>query len=140
LFWAYIGFSQFMLIWAANIPEESTFFRSRMFTEWKWASIALILGHFVIPFVGMMSRHVKRNPPFLAAWSVYMLLVHAFDLFWLVMPAYSPERFVFHFIDLLCLAGIGGLFLFGALATAGNVKLLPVRDPRLEASLRFVNQ
>lgn len=140
LFWAYIGFSQFMLIWAANIPEESTFFRPRMFAEWKWASIALILGHFVIPFVGMMSRHVKRNPPFLAAWAVYMLAVHAFDLFWLVMPAYSPEKFVIHPLDFLCLAGIGGLFLFGALATAGNVKLLPVRDPRLDASLRFVNQ
>jgi hypothetical protein len=140
LFWAYIAFSQFMLNWAANIPEESTFFRPRMFTEWKWASIALLLFHFVIPFVGMMSRHVKRNPPFLALWAAYMLLVHAFDLFWIVMPAYSPQAVVLHPVDLLCLAGVGGLFLFGALSGAGNVKLLPVRDPRLEASLRFVNQ
>jgi hypothetical protein len=140
LFWAYIAFSQFMLIWAANIPEESVFFRPRMFTEWKWASIALIVVHFAIPFVGMMSRHVKRNPKLLATWAVYMLLVHAFDLFWIVMPTFSPERIVFHPLDLLCLAGVGGLCLFGALSVAGNVKLLPVRDPRLEASLRFVNQ
>jgi hypothetical protein len=140
LFWAYIAFSQFMLIWAANIPEESIFFRPRMFTEWKWASIALIVGHFAIPFVGMMSRHVKRNPKLLATWAVYMLLVHAFDLFWIVMPTFSPDAIVFHPIDLLCLAGVGGLCLFGALSVAGNVKLLPVRDPRLEASLRFVNQ
>ncbi|HTE53356.1 MAG TPA: hypothetical protein VK698_21020 [Kofleriaceae bacterium] len=140
LFWAYIGFSQFMLIWAANIPEESTFFRPRMFTEWKWMSLALILLHFVVPFVGMMSRHVKRNPPFLAAWAVYMLMVHALDLFWIVMPAYSPDKMVVHPMDFLCLVGVGGLCLFGALAAAGNVKLLAVRDPRLEASLRFVNQ
>jgi hypothetical protein len=140
LFWAYIAFSQFMLIWAANIPEESTFFRPRMFTEWKWMSIALILLHFVVPFVGMMSRHVKRNPPFLAVWAVYMLAMHALDLFWIVMPTFSPDAVVLHPLDILCLVGMGGLFLFGALSVAGNVKLLPVRDPRLEASLRFVNQ
>jgi hypothetical protein len=140
LFWAYIGFSQFMLIWAANIPEETSFFRPRMFTEWKWASLALIVFHFIVPFVGMMSRHVKRNPPLLAAWATYMLLLHAFDLFWLVMPAYSPDAVVFHPMDVLCLIGAGGICLFGALSVAGNVKLLPVRDPRLEASLRFVNQ
>ena len=140
LFWAYIGFSQFMLIWAANIPEESIFFRPRMFTEWKWVSLALILLHFCIPFVGMMSRHVKRNPPFLALWACYMLAVHAFDLYWIVMPTYSPSQVVIHPIDLLCLAGMTGLFLFGALAVAGKVKLLPVRDPRLQASLHFVNQ
>lgn len=140
LFWAYIAFSQFMLIWAANIPEESIFFRPRMFTEWKWASIALIFLHFVIPFVGMMSRHVKRNPPLLATWAVFMLAVHAFDLFWIVMPAFSPAKVVVHPLDFLCLAGMGGLFLFGAISVAGNVRLLPVRDPRLQASLNFVNQ
>lgn len=140
LFWAYIGFSQFMLIWAANIPEELTFFRPRMFTDWKWVSIAVILFHFIVPFVGMMSRHVKRNPPLLATWAVYMLAVHALDLFWVVMPALSPDKVTFHPIDLLCLAGVGGLSLFGALSVAGNVKLLAVRDPRLEASLRFINQ
>jgi hypothetical protein len=140
LFWAYIAFSQFMLIWAANIPEESIFYRPRMFTEWKYVSVALIVFHFIIPFVGMMSRHVKRNPPLLALWAVYMLAVHAFDLYWIVMPTYSPSAVVLHPIDILCLLGMGGLFLFGALAVAGNVKLLAVRDPRLQASLHFVNQ
>jgi hypothetical protein len=140
LFWAYIAFSQFLLIWAANIPEESVFFRPRMFTDWKWGSLALILLHFCIPFVGMMSRAVKRNPPLLARWAAFLMTMHAFDLFWLVMPAYSPDAFIVHPIDFLCLAGMGGLFLFGTLNVAGNVNLLPVRDPRLEASLRFVNQ
>jgi hypothetical protein len=140
LFWAYIGFSQFMLIWAANLPEESIFYRPRMFTEWKWVSVALILAHFAVPFVGMMSRHIKRNPPVLALWCVYMLAVHLLDLYWVIMPAYSPEEIVVHPIDLLCLAGVGGLFLFGALGVAGNVKLLAMRDPRLPGSLTFINQ
>ncbi len=140
LFWAYIGFSQFMLIWVANIPEETSFFRSRMFTEWKWISLALIVLHFCIPFVGMMSRHVKRNPPLLALWCMYMLGVHLLDLYWVVMPAFSPEKIVIHPIDLLCVAGVGGLFLFGAISVAGNARLIPVRDPNLPVSLRFINQ
>jgi hypothetical protein len=140
LFWAYIGFSQFMLIWVANIPEETFFFRPRMFTEWKWISIALIVLHFCVPFVGMMSRHVKRNPPLLALWCMYMLGVHLFDLYWIVMPAFSPEKIVVHPIDLLCVAGIGGLFLFGALSVAGSARLMPVRDPHIAESLHFINQ
>ena len=140
LFWAYIGFSQFMLIWAANIPEESIFFAPRMFTEWKWVSLILIVGHFCIPFVGMMSRHVKRNPPLLALWCMYMLAVHLFDLYWIVMPAFSPDKIVIHPIDLLCVAGVGGLFLFGAVSVAGSARLIPVRDPNLRTSLRFINQ
>jgi hypothetical protein len=140
LFWAYIAFSQFMLIWAANIPEESIFYRPRMFTEWKWISIALIVLHFIVPFVGMMSRHVKRTPALLALWCCYILAVHLLDLYWLIMPSYNPENIVIHPMDLLCLAGVGGLFLFGALAVAGNTRLLAVRDPRLKASLNFVNQ
>jgi len=140
LFWAYICFSQFMLIWVANLPEETSFFRPRMFTEWKWISIAVIVLHFCVPFVGMMSRHVKRNPPLLALWCMYMLGVHLFDLYWIVMPAFSPEKIVIHPIDLLCVAGVGGLFLFGALSVAGSARLIPVRDPNLKTSLHFINQ
>ncbi len=138
LFWAYIAFSQFMLIWAANLPEESEFFRPRMFADWKWVSLGLILFHFGIPFVGMMARHVKRTPELLAGWALYMLAMHAVDVFWLVMPAYSPDAVVVSPIDFLCLAGMGGLFLYGALSVAGGVRLLPLGDPRLKASVHFV--
>lgn len=140
LFWAYVEFSQFMLIWAANIPEESIFYAPRMFTDWKYVSLALIVLHFAIPFVGMMSRHVKRNPPLLALWCVYILAVHALDLYWVIMPAYNSSKIVIHPIDFLCLAGVGGLFLFGAMGAASKVRLLAVRDPRLAASMRFINQ
>lgn len=140
LFWAYVGFSQFMLIWAANIPEESIFYAPRMFTEWKYISLVLIVLHFAVPFVGMMSRHVKRNPALLALWCAYMLGVHLIDLYWVVMPAYSPSKIVIHPIDFLCLAGVGGLFLFGVMGAASKVRLLAVRDPRLPASMRFINQ
>lgn len=140
LFWAYVGFSQFMLIWAANVPEEEGWYRIRMFTEWKWVSLALIFLHFCIPFVGMMSRHIKRNPPVLAGWCLFMLVMHLVDLYWVVMPSYSADKVVVHPIDFLCLIGVGGLFVFGALGVAGSVRLIPVRDPKLGQSLKFINQ
>jgi hypothetical protein len=68
-----------------------------------------------------------------------MLAVHAVDLFWLVMPAYNPNAVVVHPIDFFCLAGVGGFCLYSALAVAGNVRLLPLGDPRLNASLHFVS-
>lgn len=85
-FWGYIAFSQYMLIWYANIPEETQFFMPRQIGPWVGVSLALIVVHFAIPFAGLMSRHAKRTLPVLAFWLVWVLAAHAFDLFWLIMP------------------------------------------------------
>jgi hypothetical protein len=142
-FWAYIGFSQFMLIWAANLPEETEFFRSRMFSEWRWISIALIVGHFAIPFVGIMSRNVKRRWWLLGAWATWMLAMHWVDLFWLVFPAYDHHHIPVGIKGIVMygamLTGMGGLFLVAVVQQMGKVKLVPVRDPGLPESLRFEN-
>jgi hypothetical protein len=138
-FWSYIAFSQFLLIWAANLPEETEIWRPRMFGAWRGASIVLLLGHFLLPFVGTISRNVKRRWWLLGAWSMWMLAAHWFDLYWFVMPAYSPERVSFHVTDVLCLVGMGGFFLAAVAGAMGKVKLVPVGDPELDASLRFEN-
>ena len=92
VFWAYIAFSQYMLIWYANMPEETQFFMMRQIGPWVGVSLALIVIHFVLPFLGLMSRHVKRFLPLFAFWLVWLLVAHALDLFWLVMPnVYSRE-------------------------------------------------
>jgi len=85
-FWGYIAFSQYMLIWYANIPEETQFYMSRQIGPWAGISLALIVVHFVLPFLGLMSRHVKRALPLFAFWLIWLLVAHAFDLFWLIMP------------------------------------------------------
>jgi hypothetical protein len=85
-FWGYIAFSQYMLIWYANIPEETQFYMMRQIGPWAGVSLALIVVHFVLPFLGLMSRHVKRLLPAFAFWLVWLLVAHAFDLFWLIMP------------------------------------------------------
>jgi hypothetical protein len=86
IFWAYIAFSQYMLIWYANIPEETQFFMPRQIGPWVAVSLLLIFLHFVLPFFGVMSRHAKRFTPVLAFWLVWLLVAHAYDIFWLIMP------------------------------------------------------
>jgi hypothetical protein len=86
VFWGYIAFSQYMLIWYANVPEETQFFMPRQIGPWAGISLALIVVHFVIPFFGLISRHVKRALPLFAFWLIWLLVAHAFDLFWLIMP------------------------------------------------------
>jgi len=85
-FWGYIAFSQYMLIWYANMPEETQFYMARQIGPWAEVSLALIVVHFVLPFLGLMSKHVKRALPWFAFWLIWLLVAHAFDLFWLIMP------------------------------------------------------
>jgi len=85
-FWGYIAFSQYMLIWYANLPEETQFYMPRQIGPWVGVSLALIVVHFVLPFLGLMSKHVKRFLPLHAFWLVWLLAASALDLFWLIMP------------------------------------------------------
>lgn len=85
VFWTYIAFSQFMLIWYANIPEETMWYAYRL-KDFGTLTYVLVACHFVIPFFFLMSRHVKRNPIALFIASVWLLVIHVVDLYWLVMP------------------------------------------------------
>ena len=86
VFWAYIGFSQYMLIWYANIPEETPWYMARQMGGWGWVSLLLLFGHFAGPFVLLISRHPKRRPTMIAAGAAWMLFMHLVDIYWLVMP------------------------------------------------------
>jgi hypothetical protein len=85
-FWGYIAFSQYMLIWYANMPEETQFYMIRQIGPWAGVSLALIVVHFVLPFLGLMSKHMKRLLPMFAFCLIWLLAAHAFDLYWLIMP------------------------------------------------------
>ncbi len=86
MFWIYIGFAQYMLIWYANIPKETLFFLIRDMGPWLWITLALLFGHFVIPFFGLFSRRAKRRKGLLAFWCVWLLVFAYLDLFWQIMP------------------------------------------------------
>jgi len=143
VFWAYIAFSQFMLLWYANIPEETAWFKARFVGGWGggWGLISAILlfGHFVIPFFGLLSRHIKRRRPTLAFWAIWQLVMIYIDMYWLVMPNADPAGPPFSLIDLACLVGVLGVFIAGAAMRAKNLNLMPTNDPRLPKSLAFEN-
>ncbi len=138
-FWAYIAFSQYLLIWYANIPEETAWYLVRQSDGWQWVSLALLLGHFLIPFFGMLSRHVRRSRVALVAWASFILLMHWLDLYWLIMPQLSPTQPIFGIWDLLCLVGFAAVFAGLTLRLATRSPLVPVGDPRLSESLSFKN-
>jgi hypothetical protein len=138
VFWTYIGFSQFMLIWYANIPEETFWFKERFAHGWGDVSWALLFGHFVFPFFGLLSRHIKRNRKALAFFAVWMLCMVYLDMYWLVMPNVD-ETPSLQAMDLLIVVGLLSALVAGAAQRARGLNLLPTRDPRLARSLAFEN-
>ena len=138
VFWAYIGFSQFLLIWYADIPEETHWYHWRFEGGWKVVSALLLVLHFAVPFFGLMSRHMKRNKRRLAFWAVWLLVVHYVDLFWLIYPN-GGGAVPLGLLDILCLVGVLGLFVGVSARRARGVNLIPTGDPRLADSLAFEN-
>ena len=144
VFWAYIAFSQFFLIWYANIPEETNWFLSRLHgtadnpAAWRPATLLLAIGHFAVPFFFLMPRTIKRNRSLLLIGALWMLAMHLWDVFWLVMPNLHREM-TFSLLDLTSLLGVGGVFLATAGWLLGRGSLVPSRDPRLVESLAFEN-
>ncbi|MDF1826099.1 MAG: hypothetical protein P1U68_15745 [Verrucomicrobiales bacterium] len=152
IFWAYIAFSQFFLIWYANITEETKFYLMRNTEFWNGYTITfLVAGHFFIPFVVLLLRKVKMMPMVLSGVAVWNLVMHFCDLYWIIIPERGPSlsaaagtdiqmmvpgAWIF---DLLAFVSVGGIFGFFLLRQLGTASLFPCRDPRLDESLNVVN-
>ena len=108
MIWAYFAFSQYLIIWSANIPEEAVWYAHRSGGGWQWVALALIGLHFVLPFALLLSRSVKRNPRVLVWLAGLLFLARAVDLYWLIVPAFHPEGMYFHWLYPLLLVGLGG--------------------------------
>jgi len=161
VFWTYTNFSQYMLIWYANLPEETHWFAVRNANGWGAIGVVLIVGHFFVPFAFLMSRHVKRSKVGLAAGAIFLLVIHNVDMQFLVLPgageahasagehgAAAGHGFAaqlsgyLHQLSWMDFGCFLGLLALVAGLTLWNVRrhpLLPVRDPRLSESLQFVN-
>ncbi len=138
-FWGYIAFSQYMLVWYGNLPEETFWFMQRWDGGWKFVSILLIITHFIVPFFGLLSYEAKTNVKRLKFMSVWILCVHFLDMYWLIMPGMSRNNHAYSFswIDFVFpLVFIGILILvFNKMAEKFN--LVPVGDPKLQRGLNF---
>jgi hypothetical protein len=138
-FWAYIAFSQFLLIWYANLPEETIWYKARLEGSWKTMSLVLMAGHFGIPFFYLMGRAVKRRGWTLAVGGAWLLAMHFVDLYWQVMPTLHPEGVRPSVLDAAAFLAIGGCFVGAAGWLMRRQALVPLRDPRLAESLAFEN-
>lgn len=138
-FWGYIAFSQYMLIWYADLPEETFWFLHRWEGGWKYVSLALMFTHFVVPFLGLLSYKQKTNPARLKFMGIWVLAAHYLDLYWVIMPnMYNTQAgYSFSWMDFVFpVFGVGLLiFLFNMRAKKTN--LVPVGDPKLERGLNF---
>ena len=138
VFWAYIAFSQYMIIWYANIPEETMFYRHRFEHGWGLYSAVLLIGHFVIPFFALISRPAKRTLSVLGFMSVWVLCIHWFDFFWIAMPT-QAEHAGFHLVDFTAFIGLFGILVAAVMYRLSRHSLVPNNDTQLSESLHFTN-
>ena len=133
-FWAYIAFSQYLLIWYANIPEETVWLKHRQEHGWDSVTMLLIFGHFVIPFLALMPRSMKRNPSVVIAMSVWLLIMHWADMYWLVYPQFSHTP-AFGFIEVMGLVVVVGVTALAAKKFSNGQNSICLKDPRLPESV-----
>jgi hypothetical protein len=140
VFWAYVSFSQYFLIWYSNIPEETAFFNLRQTGDWLTIAKVLCVGHFIVPFLVVLFRPVKRSPRLLMLAALWMLVMHALDLFFIIRPNLREialgERL---HLDVIGIVGPLFLFLGLVLRKVVSAPLIPLKDPRLHEALAHKN-
>jgi hypothetical protein len=147
VFWAYIAFSQFMLMWYAGIPEETEFYLARLSGGWEYVSYALPVAHFFIPFLFMLSRHIKRSRTGLAMAAIWTLVMHCVDMYWLVLPNFGAHSETGHhaphlplsWLDFAALIGMAGAFIAAFSSVLKKHKVICINDARLPESLAHEN-
>ncbi|MFN3454209.1 MAG: molybdopterin oxidoreductase [Pseudobdellovibrio sp.] len=135
IFWAYIAFSQFMLIWYANIPEETEFYLMRSHSGWLGVSFGLLIFRFVIPFLALLPRDAKRNNANLVSVAILVLVMQYVDLYWLVYPNFFDGEPKFGFMEVSIFVGFAGLFLLMLTRFMSKNNLVAIKDPRLHEAL-----
>ena len=137
IFYAYIGFSQFLLIWYANLPEETIFYLSRSSGGWMTVTISLFVFKFLAPFLLLLPRAAKRSPAHLTLVACLILFMQYIDINWMVYPAFS-EHFMISWQEIGTFLMFGGLFMWTTVSFLQKNSLVPVKDPRLDEALTHV--
>jgi hypothetical protein len=130
VFWAYIAYSQYMLIWYANLPEETVFFLPRVTGSWTYVTAGLLLFKFIVPFMALLPRWAKRSTVHLSAVSILILVMQYVDIYWLIYPNLGDGSLVFGLPEIGCFLGFTGAFVFVVSRFLGTYSIVPVKDPR----------
>ncbi len=129
MLWAYFNVSQFIIVWSGNLPEEISWYLARTRGGWRAITIALVLVQFVLPFVILLSRAVKRRPGVLGAVAAAMLVARFVDMYWMIVPSFDGGGF--HWLDVAAFVAVGGVFVGLAIRQLAGHPLVPVNDPSL---------
>lgn len=129
MLWAYFMLSQFLIVWAGNLPDEIPWYIHRAQGGWQWIALMLVLGYFVVPFLILLSRDVKRRPRLLARVAIAIIVAQVLDLFWMVTPAFHPEGISVHWMDPVMLIGVGGIWLWAFVRQLKGRSLVAIHDP-----------
>jgi hypothetical protein len=133
--WAYISYSQFLIIWSGNLPEEIPWYLRRFHGGWRWVGLFLVVFHFAVPFLLLLSRSRKRRAASLGAIALWILAVRVLDVFWIVRPEVPHVGLGLHWLDLTLPVGIGGLWLGMFARELKTRPLLPLGEPEVRALL-----
>jgi hypothetical protein len=135
MLWGYVTFSQLIIVWSGNLPEEITWYLPRLHTSWKFLSLFLFLSYFGAPFLLLLSRRVKSDLRFLGGVAAWVLAMRTIDLIWLVEPIFHPTGIFVHALDFAAPVGIGGIWTAFFLWQLERRPLLAIHDPRMEGAL-----
>jgi len=133
MLWAYFAFSQYLIIWSGNLPEEITWYIRRMHGGWGATIVTIAILHFAAPFLFLLSRGIKRDPGKLVLIAVLVLVMRAVDLLWMLVPAFEHRMWIL--MDIAALIGFGGLWLAFFTWQLGKRSLIPINDPQFESTL-----
>jgi len=133
MLWAYFSFSQFLIIWSGNLPEEIHYYLKRQ-GPWNVIVIAIVILHFAAPFLFLLSRSLKRNPRKLVLIALLVLVMRLVDLYPVLVPAFShDEKFHFSWMYIVAPIAIGGIWVWYFLWELGKRALIPINDPQFES-------
>jgi len=140
MLWAYFGFSQLLIIWSGNQPEEISFYRSRLYGGWGMVAVMVLVLHFFIPFFALLSRDLKRNRALLPKIAMWLIAMRCLDLFWLTQPEFSSDVFpkpgaVYALLYVATILGLGGIWLWFFARQLKQQPLLPLGEPKLAEAI-----
>jgi hypothetical protein len=134
MLWAYFQFSQLLIIWSGNQPEEITFYYSRLHSQWGVVAVIVLIFHFFVPFFLLLSRDLKRNPKLLPAVAIWLIFMRLVDLYWYTRPQFTPSALPTIW-DLGAALALGGLWFFFFAGQLKQLPVLPVGDPKLAEAI-----
>jgi len=135
MLWAYFSFSQLLIVWSGNLTDEIPWYLRRLGTSWGWLGVMLIVLEFIVPFLLLLSKHVKRNATLLCGVVAIIIFMRFVDLMWIVMPSYYQRGFRLSWLNFSVPLAIGGLWIATFIRQLRNRPLLPVQAPNLERAI-----